>query len=97
MRKVICDFCVSESPADPRNEEEVMMNTSLPSGWIEWKVLVNGRPLAAGQTKLMCPSCCEERNIVIKPHHQPTLPEAILEELYDGIRDICSDAIGDAQ
>ncbi len=97
MRKAICDFCVSESPADLPNEEVLPINVSIPKGWLEWRMTTGHGVNATGNSRLMCPLCCETRNIDVKPYSAPTLSDVLLEELYDGIRDICSDAIGDAQ
>ena len=95
MRKIICDFCVSESPADLPNEEVLPMNTNTPKGWVDWRVTTGHGANITGTARSMCPSCCEERNINVKPYSQSTLSDILLEELYDGIRDIVSDNAGD--
>jgi len=88
MREAICDFC----PASP-TRDTIPPNCSLPKDWLDFRILAKGR--AVSYERLMCPSCQEERNIESKPHSPSTIADVILVELYDGIRDIASDVMGD--
>ncbi len=93
MRKAICDFCHTNEP-----EEAVLpINVTTPKGWLEWKITTGFGAHIRGQSKLMCPLCCESRNIDVKPYSNPTLSDILLDELHDGIRDIVSDEVGDLQ
>ncbi len=91
MRKIICDFCKMNPPV----EQVLPLNTTTPKGWAEWRVTTGHGGNVSGISKTMCPSCAEERNVTIKPYAAASIGDTILEELYDGIRDIVSDAIGD--